>query len=175
MEQINWATEHSEALREHLTRRISFSEDVKRINATFGTAYTRNAAIGRARRLRITGHERPNSLLPGKPAPLEKVHEPRSIESPLSRPHWPLPVFDKVAKTKLRCADVEPRHLTLVELESGDWRYPYGGEEENEAITFCGHPRRAGSSYCAPHFHLSRDPLAEGDAGATFLRIMESA
>ena len=175
MEQIGWATEHSDALQEHLTRRISFSEAVRRINAKFGTAYTRNAAIGRARRLGITGPQRPNSLLPGKPAPLEKIHEPRSIESPLSGPHWPLPVFDKVAMAKLRCAEVEPRHLTLIELERGDCRYPYGGEEENEAITFCGHPRRPGSSYCAPHFRLSRDPLPEGDASAAFLRIVEAA
>ena len=28
-----------------------------------------------------------------------------------------------------------------------------------KSITFCGHPRRAGSSYCTPHFHLTRDPV----------------
>ena len=50
------------------------------------------------------------------------------------------------------------RHLELIELEAGDCRYPYGGEEEGEAITFCGHPRRKGSSYCTPHFHLARNP-----------------
>ena len=60
---------------------------------------------------------------------------------------------------KLRCVGIEPRHLSLVELEKGDCRYPYGGDEEGEAITFCGHPRRPGSSYCTPHFHLSRDPV----------------
>ncbi|MHC6154244.1 hypothetical protein ACVSQB_20935 [Bradyrhizobium elkanii] len=27
-------------------------------------------------------------------------------------------------------------------------------------MTFCGHPCRSGSSYCIPHFHLSRDPEA---------------
>jgi GcrA cell cycle regulator len=36
-------------------------------------------------------------------------------------------------------------------------------DEENEAITFCGHPRRPGSSYCGPHFHLSRDPIELSD------------
>ena len=44
-------------------------------------------------------------------------------------------------------------------LERGDCRYPYGGDEEGEAITFCGHPCRPGSSYCTPHFHLSRNPV----------------
>ena len=58
----------------------------------------------------------------------------------------------KVEPVELRCVDVSPRHLSLVELEAGDCRYPYGGDEEGEAITFCGHPRREGSSYCAPAF-----------------------
>ena len=65
---------------------------------------------------------------------------------------------------KLRCVGIEPRHLSLTELERGDCRYPYGGDEEGEAITFCGHPRRAGSSYCSPHFHLSRNPVEPHDA-----------
>jgi GcrA cell cycle regulator len=59
---------------------------------------------------------------------------------------------------ELRCVEIVPRHLSLVELESGDCRYPYGGDGEDEPITFCGHPRRPDSSYCAPHFDLSRDP-----------------
>ena len=64
----------------------------------------------------------------------------------------------EVKPDKLRCVEIEPRHLSLIDLERGDCRYPYGGDEEGEAITFCGHPRRPGSSYCTPHFHLSRNP-----------------
>jgi GcrA cell cycle regulator len=63
----------------------------------------------------------------------------------------------------LRCVAIEPRHLSVIELECGDCRYPYGGDEEGEAITFCGHPRRAGSSYCTAHFHLSRDPIVPAE------------
>jgi GcrA cell cycle regulator len=58
----------------------------------------------------------------------------------------------------LRCVEADPRHLTLVELEAGDCRFPYGGDLEGKAITFCGRPRRKGSSYCTPHFHLARNP-----------------
>ena len=70
-----------------------------------------------------------------------------------------------------------PRHLSLMDLEAGDCRYPYGGDAEGEPITFCGHPRREGSSYCAPHFHLTRGP---GCAGGTdrlhrLLRLVEAA
>ena len=72
---------------------------------------------------------------------------------------------------------IEPRHLDLTELERGDCRYPYGGDEEGEAITFCGHPRRPGSSYCTPHFHLSRDPVvpAERAVSTVSLRVVEAA
>lgn len=175
MDPMNWAPEHCAALREYLASGVSFSEAAKRINAEFNTAYTRSAALGRARRMGIGVPNRPKALLPARPTPLEKSYEPDAVKRRSFRPHLPAAPLAKAASPKLRCVEVESRHLTLIELEFDDCRYPYGGEEENEAITFCGHPRRAGSSYCAPHFHLSRDPLAEGDAGATFLRIMESA
>ncbi|WP_050044042.1 GcrA family cell cycle regulator [Bradyrhizobium sp. LTSPM299] len=50
------------------------------------------------------------------------------------------------------------RHLSLVELGPADCRYPYGGDSEGEVVTYCGHPRQSGSSYCTPHFELSRNP-----------------
>ena len=87
-----------------------------------------------------------------------------------------MPVFKEIKPVKLRCVAIEPRHLSLIELERGDCRYPYGGDEEGEAITFCGHPRRPGSSYCAPHFHLSRNPVEppERAVSAVSLRVVEA-
>jgi len=67
---------------------------------------------------------------------------------------------ETVEMPKLRCADVALRHLSLLEPECGDCRYPYGGDAEGETMTFCGHPCQPGSSYCTPHFELSRDPEA---------------
>jgi GcrA cell cycle regulator len=72
----------------------------------------------------------------------------------------PMPVFERTETAPLRCVEILPRHLSLVELEPGDCRYPYGGDAEGEAITFCGHRRRLGSSYCAPHLYLTREPAA---------------
>jgi hypothetical protein len=69
-----------------------------------------------------------------------------------------VPVFECEQPVKLRCVETDPRHLSLLELEPGDCRYPYGGDEEGEAITFCDQPCAADSSYCAPHFHLTRGP-----------------
>jgi GcrA cell cycle regulator len=66
------------------------------------------------------------------------------------------PKFEAVRPLKLRCVAILPRHLALIDLEAGDCRYPYGGDEDDEAITYCGHPRRKSSSYCRAHFNLTR-------------------
>ena len=146
MQSTNWASEHSDALREYLAKGMSFAEIADAINARFKTAYSRSAAIGRSRRMGFAGPDRAKDL-------------PK---------HWPAP-------SKLRCVEIDPRHLSLTDLEPDDCRYPYGGEEESEAITFCGHPRRQGSSYCAPHFHLTRGPgtASERAAGSVLLRLVE--
>jgi GcrA cell cycle regulator len=177
MEPTNWAPEHSDALREHLSKGLSFSEIVKAINSKFKTAYSRNAALGRAKRMGLTGEDRPKSPLGAKPPGLQRTGEYRSTELRAPAFHRPVPVFERVKPTRLRCVEIEPRHLSLIELEHGDCRYPYGGDEEGEAITFCGRPRRTGSSYCAPHFHLSLNPIAppERAMGSAWLRVVESA
>src|SRR5215217_6651088 len=176
MELSNWAPEHSDALREFLAKGLSFSEAARAINSIFNTSYSRSAALGRARRLRLEAEERRRPSMPTKPVDLRDIPEPRPSASRAAALLWPTPVFKEIKPVKLRCVGVEPRHLSLVELEKGDCRYPYGGDEEGEAITFCGHPRRPGSSYCTPHFHLSRGPgtASERSACAVLLRLVET-
>jgi GcrA cell cycle regulator len=159
MELSNWAPEHSDALRELIAKGLSFSEAAQAINSRFNTSYTRSAALGRARRLRLEADDRQEPSLPTKPVDLHDIAEPCPSASKVAALLWPTPVFKEAKPVKLRCVAIEPRHLALTELERGDCRYPYGGDEEGEAITFCGHPRHPGSSYCAPHFHLSREPV----------------
>jgi GcrA cell cycle regulator len=47
MQSFSWTPEHFEALREQIVRGRSYGEAVHAINAKFGTAYTRAAALGR--------------------------------------------------------------------------------------------------------------------------------
>jgi GcrA cell cycle regulator len=180
MQSTDWAPEHCDALREYLARGMSYSEIADAINAKFRTAYSRNAAIGRARRMGLAAPDRPKDSLkhwPKRP-PKEKaprLHNPRERHQPeFTRP---IPAFERAEMTKLRCVEIVPRRLSLVDLEPGDCRYPYGGDEDGEAITFCGHPRRQGSSYCVPHFHLTRGPgtASERAAGTVSLRLVEAA
>jgi GcrA cell cycle regulator len=177
MELSNWAPEHSDALREFVAKGLSFSEAAQAINSQFNTSYSRSAALGRARRLGLTADDRRKPSMPTEPADLRDIGEPRAGDFRKLALPWPTPVFNEVKPVKLRCVAIEPRHLSLIELERGDCRYPYGGDEEGEAITFCGHPRRPGSSYCTPHFHLSRDPIvpAERAVITVSLRVVEAA
>ena len=173
--QINWAPEHSDALREYFAKRMSYSEIAGAINAKFGTAYSRNAALGRAKRMGLAGPEPAREpghwpKLPSKASLCRRRehHQPEFMR--------PMPVFERTETAPLRCVEIVPRHLSLVELEPGDCRYPYGGDADGEAITFCGHRRRLGSSYCAPHFHLTREPAATSERAVStaVLRIVKT-
>ena len=180
MQSTNWAEEHSEALRKFLANGMSYSEIAEAINAKFNTAYSRNAAIGRARRMGFSAPDRPKDLpthwprLPPEPG-AARLHRPR--ERHASGFMRPMPVSEIMETVGLRCVEIDPRHLSLLDLERGDCRYPYGGDEDGEAITFCGHPRRPGSSYCVAHFHLTRGPgsSSERAAGTVLLRLVEAA
>jgi GcrA cell cycle regulator len=177
MELSNWASEHSDALREFLAKGLSYSEAARAINSIFNTSYSRSAALGRARRLRLEAEERRRPSMPTQPVDLHDIPEPRPSASTTAALLWPAPVFKEMKPLKLRCVGIEPRQLSLVELEKDDCRYPYGGDEEGEAITFCGHPRRPDSSYCTPHFHLSRDPVVPAECTVSIVspRVVEVA
>jgi GcrA cell cycle regulator len=172
MQSTNWALEHCEALRENLAKGMAYSEIAKAINAKFDTAYSRNATISRARRMGLAGVARPTDA---SQPPLRVSRKMRQRYASLAG--WIVPVFKREKTVKLRCVETDARHLSLLDLEPGDCRYPYGGEEEGEAITFCGRPCCEESSYCAPHFHLTRGPgtVSERAAGAVHSRLVEVA
>ena len=158
MELACWPPAHCAALREFVTSGMSYRDAADAVNARFGTAYSRSAALGRARRMGLAEIERLRPPPRMTEAQFQQVARPRQDEYALLKPLRCRPAVSRLEGVQLRCVEVAPRHLELIELEAGDCRYPYGGEEEGEAITFCGHPRRKGSSYCTPHFHLARNP-----------------
>jgi GcrA cell cycle regulator len=176
--QISWQPEHSDALRDYLAKGLSYAEIARAINARFHTAYSRNATIGRARRMGISdlgqsgAPRRPKRRRKPRPTQFDKMRKRRAAKPRPSRP-----VLKRAAALKLRCVAIVPRHLSLLDLEPNDCRYPFGGDEDGEAITFCGHPRRQGSSYCVSHFHLTRGIGSASERGAVkvLLRLVEAA
>ena len=180
MEPDGWAPEHSEALREYLACGMSYSRIADAINARFGTRYTRNATIGRGKRMGLASPHRPTAQSPRKtpPKPTEpskrrvaKLHACKA--DPLEAP----PTRARSEPVKLRCVGLRPRLVSLLDLEPDDCRYPYGGDKDDEAILFCGHRRLAGCSYCEPHFQLTRTNgcTSERAAGPVALQLVEAA
>jgi GcrA cell cycle regulator len=176
MEPGHWPSEHSDALCDHFRRGLSYAEIGRRINARFGTAYTRSAVIGRAKRLGLAAPKRTTSppLVPALPTGALLIPPPASALPILNVP--PQSAM-KPARIQLRCVGIQPRLLALAELGGCDCRYPYGGDKEGEEITFCGHPRQPGSSYCAPHARLTRRSGAgrARAAGPVVLRLVSAA
>ncbi len=165
--QSEWAPAHCDTLRKMLAGSLSYSEIAAALNAIFHTTYSRSAVIGRAKRMGLAGarpDDRPKPLPPASPASLH-----RSREHHETRLTPRMPILEAVEPVRLRCADIDPRHLSLADLQACDCRYPYGGDEGGEPITFCGHPRHENSSYCTAHFKLTRniEAAAEAEAGET--------
>jgi GcrA cell cycle regulator len=195
MMQSNWEEAHSAVLRECVEKGLPFSEIARTLNNRFGTAYSRNAAIGRARRMGLSVPERAggSGVWAQKRAPdarqllkkrarslAETTAKTTAKTTPKTAPQAvPKPsTLERAEALQLRCVAINPRHLALVDLEPDDCRYPYGGDTEGEPITFCGHPRRDGSSYCSSHFHLTSMPpelLRERARAKTALRLVEAA
>jgi GcrA cell cycle regulator len=174
MQSADWTQEQSKALCEYLAKGMPYSAIADAINATFKTAFSRNATISRARRMGLATSDRPR-----RPKPPPKAAPPgpdRARKRDAAEMPWFPPAFKSVAMPKLRCADVVPRHLSLMDLEPRDCRYPCGGDAEGEVITFCGHPRRPGASYCAAHFDLSIGPgtASERAADQVLLKLVAS-
>ena len=179
MQSFIWAPEHSDALRDCLSRGLSYGQAASAINARFGTEFTRNAAIGRAKRLGLTTA----SVRKVRPRPRRPARWGESAANPSERvvrpavPADPAPVPDPVTPVKLRSVGIKPRLLAFADLEPGDCRYPYGGEKEGEAYAFCGHPRMFGSSYCRPHRELTHRPstASERMTAPVTLRLVKAA
>lgn len=138
---FTWPAEHETALRALvLAGAGSHSIMADLLNAKFGTSYSRNALIGKASRMgmRITGAPHPVKRKPRR--------EPQPKPARVAKPK---PVA--VDLPTLRCVEVVPKNVALVDLSSDECRWPYG----DGPFHFCGHPQLDGSSYCGPHFALS--------------------
>ena len=177
VEPASWPSSHCEALREFVTNGLSYTDAVNAINARFGTDYSRSAALGRARRMRLAEVERPRPPSIMTEPQFRQADRSQTDDFALLKRLRRRPTFPRFNGVRLRCVEIVPRRLELLRLEEGDCRYPYGGNEEGEAITFCGHPRRKGSSYCTPHFHLTRNPdvPAERAVSVAPLRLVAAA
>ena len=182
MQPFMWTPEHCQALRDLRARGLSYGEIARRLNAKYGTTYTRNAALGRGVRMGLPRPEQPGKRRAPK---IKRLGQPKRtrLKPYRERPAAEFTEFGpgfgpvRARPVTLRCVGITPRLLSLMELRPNDCRYPYGGDKDGEVITFCGHPKLPGTSYCAPHFDLTRgdDASPERPAGPVLLRLVDAA
>jgi GcrA cell cycle regulator len=159
MEQLvtgGWTQEQSDALEAHVrTGGKTYAEAVIAINETFGTTFTRNSAIGRANRIGLQSPKKER-----KPK-LPRINKARKTQVRIVAANGnsnAMRVIETVVTDyKLRCVEIIPRGLTLLELEKNECRYP----SDDAPFTFCGHPVKDGSSYCTPHHFLCWVPARD--------------
>jgi GcrA cell cycle regulator len=167
-----WTKQQDAALKAHIGAGLSYAAAAGEINLEFKTNYTRNAAVGRGLRLGMC-----NPAQKKKPGPKRRHPKPWDAQG-ISKRTWyrrrnaapaaPKPAFrpriDRAEIETLRCIEVVPLHLNLLELEPNQCRWPYG----DGPFTFCGHPQLSGFVYCAPHVGLSVGPGTSSERNARY-------
>jgi GcrA cell cycle regulator len=144
-----WADEHSSALLAFLADGMSFSQSASALNEKFSTSYSRNAACGKAFRLNFKVPKRAKAVRTPRKRDRERI-------IPAIKPK------PRIEEIQIRCAEIEPRHITLDQLERDDCRYPFG----EGPFTFCGRQIEEGRSYCPEHQWLATTrPRTTSEAG----------
>lgn len=144
--QFPWNAEHIEILKLFVDRGLSSSQIAKEM----GNGLSRNAVIGKLHRLGLHTKIPPTAPL-GRSKSLTQSVRPKRFTR-----KGPLPSDAYQPQT----ADVVPLNLTLVQLESGQCKFPYG--ESN--YLFCGHPVMGEEVYCLCHFRLTHRGYEEEQA-----------
>jgi GcrA cell cycle regulator len=150
-----WPAEHIEALKLHYAAELSASQIAAEIGREFNARYSRNAIIGKVHRLGLTrAHQPPHST---DCLPRKKRHQPYKARPKrlaktgnASFAMVDTPIFSRHEQSQLRCVEVVPLNVRLLDLNPNDCRYPYG----DGPFTFCGHPAIEGNAYCLSHLAL---------------------
>lgn len=143
-----------------------------------GFTPTRNSVIGILHRASITQAVKKESRVFGS----KPVREKRSSNNH----HATVTLIvrmnshDRIMETrmaaeevKLRCVEILPQRVSLMDLADDGCRYPFDGVGDEASIVFCNHPQRKDSSYCTPHFWLCRGEgsYSERDAHRVSRRV----
>lgn len=133
---MEWSEERVAALTELWRAGHSASQVARQLGGV-----TRNAVIGKAHRLGLTGRDLPSRPhLPGQSSSLRPRSEPRTPCLP-----------SRVTSTVLQALAVEiAPTATLLSLADDGCRWPIG-DPARPGFGFCGRTRDRGGVYCAEH------------------------
>lgn len=153
-----WPDHHVERLKANFAAGMSYAENAADINAKFRTNYSRNACIGKGKRVGLTAADKP------KPKATELKPTERNGHVPIPRKRGRAERQAGIAEPHVeRAADVVPRHISLNQLTELTCRWPFG---DAAPFTFCGCLAAAGLPYCLGHYRISIGPGTTSERAA---------
>ncbi len=132
-------------LKDLLTQKLSMGQIADKL----GNGLTRNAIIGKTRRM---GLARPKAKTKVSPQKVNRVRAKTRIH--IASTHV-VSTYEEVTEKPAAPADLDipkDQRKTIMQLESWHCRYPIG-EPEDAEFFFCGAPKIEGSSYCQHHYN----------------------
>lgn len=125
-------------------------------------AFTRSAVIGKVHRLGLSTKQK-DEVHPNTPfalVPRMNVSTAHRVGGDASKILHAIKRQQKEGAPKISpepfvcraVPDIEPRHISLLDLQHNDCRWPFG----EGPFTFCGHPKAISSSYCPAHQTIAR-------------------
>lgn len=137
MHYSDWPEAHTSRFRElMLQANLSFKQISETLNRELGSNYSRNAVIGKAKRLGLSKEPAKRELV---------VRKPRAAAVKVKLPSKP--IYKKIELPPV-CEEVVSEGVSIYDVTG--CRYPYG----DDVITFCNNPRHSETSYCGYHYRL---------------------
>jgi GcrA cell cycle regulator len=146
----SWPATHEAMLRQHFNAGLAYSAIASELNREFGTAYSRNACIGRGHRIGLVSRRVVHAPVPKpkrKPATKEGAQRPDiAIRKAATAPKIAAPY-------KPKPDPIKPGEVQLIELTADTCRWPSGDRPED--VRYCGLQPVDGSPYCERHCRLA--------------------
>lgn len=142
MEKTVWTPQLDTRLRELHGQGLVFKQIAAILNADFGLSLTRNACIGRGRRI--------NLVMRASPPPRIKPRKPRQ---PRAQKPKEVTVQTRPVSKRLHLAPpIVPGALTMLQLNPATCHWPSG---IRAPYTYCGKPTYANKPFCLDHCKLA--------------------
>jgi len=141
-----WTPARDDQLRALHAEGLSFGQIARVIGGI-----SRNAAVGRARRLTLPDREpRKSSHAARHRKAFTLAHSPNPPEP------QPMPEMKPAAESKPVVLE-NGSHVTTLTLNARTCRWPIGDPAEAD-FHYCGHPPRLGAPYCQAHARIAHQP-----------------
>ncbi|RCL02918.1 MAG: GcrA cell cycle regulator [Candidatus Tokpelaia sp. JSC161] len=159
---MNWTNERIELLKKLWTEGLSASKIATQLGSI-----TRNAVIGKAHRLKLSGrgkitkHDPKVSSHPSCDSHFSvKTHAHTAFLQSENITKHHTKIQKKHGKHSVISISSHHIHITLLQLTESSCRWPLG-DPLNEDFHFCGAASEEGSPYCSYHSSIAFQPLTE--------------